>query len=108
MASANLLEWLPEWDQATVVAARTDEVELDGVIERLVNLVFAEDAMVLDSLGDELESSLVGPLGILAQVSETGTLVEKVVAARLVKRVVRPYLETLPSELRDLIDVLPE
>jgi hypothetical protein len=94
---------------AEEIAAETDQRSLRMRAGALIDLVFAEDPILLDSLSDGLESALVSPLEILGKVYEMGAdPVEMVVACRLVKRSAIPYLDGGPESLRILIEALPE
>lgn len=109
MNQRSLPPWLPEWAGAEAAAERIDVGRLKDTIEHVVNLVLAEDAVFLDSLPEVLESALVTPVGILDDIhSSHGSPVELVVAARLVRRSVAPYLDIVPPNLLTLIKDLPE
>jgi hypothetical protein len=73
------------------------------------HLVFTEDTVFLDSLPESLESVLVSTLNVLAEIYEgDANSTELVVASRLVRRSVFPYINDGPEELKVLIEALPE
>jgi hypothetical protein len=107
--SALLPPWLPDWDDADAIARSVNAMELKSTIQALVDLVLTEDTQFLDSLQGDLESALISPLDTLAQIYDSSnSLVELVVASRLVRRSAIPYLRTAPEELKLLIQALPE
>lgn len=104
-----LPEWLPEWNGAQEIVDKVDVVDLRRRVRELLGLVFTEDTVLLDSLGDELESALVSPLGTLAEIYEAkASDVDLVVACRLVRGAAIPYVAAAPEKLRKLIEELPE
>jgi hypothetical protein len=100
--------WLPEWNGASEVAARIDVARLRADIHDLVDYVLAEESVVLDSLPADLESSLVPPLALLAHLIERdSSVVELVVAARLVRRAAKNHLDDCPPEVARRLAKLP-
>lgn len=94
---------------AEEISAEIDQDILRMRVGELIDLVFAEDTILLDSLSEGLESALISPLGILGQIYDMGTgPVELVVACRMVRRSAIPYLYDAPESLRILIEALPE
>lgn len=86
-----------------------DEINLRARVGELLELVFAEDTILLDSLPENLEAELVATLGVLADVYRgSGSLTEIIVAARLVRRSTISLLDGVPRKLKDLITGLPE
>ncbi|MEU6976996.1 MULTISPECIES: hypothetical protein [unclassified Streptomyces] len=72
----------------------------------LLDLVFTEDAIFLDSLPDRLEANLVPALGLLAQVlDESNDPAELAKTARLVEQCGVPR-EECPPELNAMLDRL--
>lgn len=109
MTSSLLPPWLPDWEGAVEIAGRIDADGLRGLVGELLDLVFTEDTVFLDSLPEGLESALVPPLNILAEIYEGGASpTELVVASRLVRRSSIPYINDGPEELKVLIEALPE
>jgi hypothetical protein len=109
VTSSLLPPWLPDWEGAEEISRRVDEAALRGHVAALLDLVFTDDAVFLDSLPGDLESALVSPLNILGEIHEHGAnLTELVVASRLVRRSTVSYLHQGPEKLRDLIESLPE
>ena len=68
MTSSLLPPWLPDWEGAVEIAERIDAAGLRGLVGELLDLVFPEDTVFLDSLPESLESALVSPLNVLAEV----------------------------------------
>jgi hypothetical protein len=108
MAVAGLPPWLPDWEGAETATHATDIEAVRRCAQGLVDLVFTDDTVYLDSLPDELESALVSPLGILSDVLEGGSDVELLVASRLLRRSIGSYLADAPQELRQLLHSLPD
>ncbi|QMU74874.1 hypothetical protein GXW83_02900 [Streptacidiphilus sp. PB12-B1b] len=109
MTSSLLPSWLPDWVGAEEISAETNSDILRMRVGELIDLVFTEDTIFLDSLSESLESALISPLGILGQIHDMDAdPVELVVACRLVRRSVIPYLDGAPESLRILIEALPE
>ncbi|WP_147312341.1 hypothetical protein [Thermomonospora umbrina] len=101
--------WLPEWNGAEDAGKEIGIERVSFIVARLIDLVLTDDAAVLDSLPPDIESALIGPLDTLASVYEGGgSLTELVVAARLVRRSVMPYLRGTHEEMESLIRSLPE
>lgn len=72
----------------------------------MVDLVFTEDTIFLDSLPDRLEANLVPALGLLAQVlDESDDPAELAKMARLVEQCGVPR-EECPPELKVMLDRL--
>jgi hypothetical protein len=75
----------------------------------MVDLVFTDDTVLLDSLAGDLEAALVPPLDAMAGLlDEQAGLLELVVAARLIRRSMAPLLGKVPKELRLLLEQLPD
>ncbi|WP_406094722.1 hypothetical protein [Kitasatospora purpeofusca] len=109
MTSSLLPPWLPDWEGVEDIATRIDAASLRERVGKLLDLVFTEDTILLDSLPETLESALVSPLNILGEIYESAaSLTELVVASRLVRRSVISYLKDGPDELKVLIEALPE
>lgn len=108
VASSLLPPWLPDWDGADEAAAVLNLDALRDTADALLDLVFADDDELLDSLPDDVQASVVPTLGLLGQTLEEGlTGADLVAAARLVRRTAQPYLSRLPKELTVLIEALP-
>ncbi|MGW1228321.1 hypothetical protein [Streptomyces sp. NPDC002530] len=109
MTSSVLPPWLPEWEGAAEIAEKCDANALRELVGKLLDLVFAEDTVFLDSLPDALESALVSSLNPLSETYESDAApVNLVVASRLVRRSVLPYTDGGPEELKALIETLPD
>lgn len=105
----NLPPWLREWAGAEAIAAGIDPAALRADVRELVDAVLSEDGAALDALPEAVESALVAPLAVLAELEEQDAgLVELVVAARVVRRSVRPVAGQCPPELLERIMKLPE
>src|SRR5262245_18077610 len=100
--------WMPEWVGADELADRIDADELRAIADAFVDLVFDEATVLLDSLPEDAESTLVGPMGYLTAARDHGSLTDLVAATRLVRRCMEPYLPVVPGELAALIRALPE
>jgi len=107
--TSSLPSWLPDWAGVEEIAAQTDSDILRTQVAELLDLVFTDDTIFLDSLSEDLESALVPPLNILGEIYEsTASLTELIVACKLVRRSVISYLNDGPQTLKVLIEALPE
>jgi hypothetical protein len=108
VATYQLPTSLPERDGAGQLAQELEPAELRGAAQAIVDLVFTDDTVLLDSLPAGLEASLVPVLGVLAAVlDEGGTDTELVVAARLVRHCVERHLGDAPGSLAAAAAELP-
>jgi len=107
MAVVGLPSWLPDWAGAEAESRKLDVSALRLRAQELVDLVLTEDTEYLDALPASIESAIVTPLGVLSDSLDEGTDVEVIVASRLVRRAIDPFLKEAPEELRRLIGYLP-
>jgi hypothetical protein len=107
VSSVDLPSWLPDWERAEAEVRASDVSALRSHAQELVDLVLAEDTEFLDALPEDIESAIVTPLSTLSVALEEGTDVELVVASRVVRRTVTPFLAEAPEDLRRLIGHLP-
>ena len=107
LVSKSLPLRLAEWQGAQEVAASIDERVFRKTVHDLVELVLPEDMSFIDSLSPDLESSLITPISILAEVKDSENLAEVVVAVRVVRHAVEMYRDQVPPELSALLDSLP-
>jgi hypothetical protein len=98
---------LPDWAGAEAESRNSDVMALRRHAQELVDLVLREDTRYLDALPESIESAIVTPLGILSHAIDEGTDAELVVASRLVRRSVSPFLTEAPEDLRRLLGHLP-
>jgi hypothetical protein len=102
-----LPSWLPDWKGAGAASRTCDVAALRLRAQELVDLVLTDDTKYLDALPENIESAIVTPLGVLSAALDEGTDVEVIVASRLVRRAVTPFLAQAPEDLRRLIGHLP-
>ncbi|WP_148086364.1 hypothetical protein [Micromonospora sp. HM5-17] len=107
MGVVGLPSWLPDWAGAEAESRSLDVSALRLRAQELVDLVLTEDTEYLDALPASIESAIVTPLGVLSDSLDEGTDVEVIVASRLVRRAIDPFLKEAPEELRRLIGYLP-
>lgn len=107
MGIVGLPSWLPDWAGAEAESRKSDVSALRLRAQELVDLVLTEDTEYLDALPASIESAIVTPLSVLSDSLDEGTDVEVIVASRLVRRAIDPFLKEAPEELRRLIGYLP-
>ncbi|WP_139131506.1 hypothetical protein [Micromonospora halophytica] len=107
MSVVGLPSWLPDWAGVEAESRKFDVSALRLRAQELVDLVLTEETDYLDALPEIIESAIVTPLGVLSDALDEGTDVEVIVASRLVRRAVDPFLAEAPEDLRRLIGHLP-
>lgn len=106
---SSIPEWLPDWEGAEDVAKRINGDSLRKAVADLLELVYSDDTVYMDSLPEELESALISPLGFLAEAYEANeSIIDVIVAARLVRRSVVGLIDSGPDNLKRLIESFPQ
>lgn len=98
-----------EYEDMEDLSRELDVPALAGVLESIVDLIFAEESGLFDSLTDAAEADFVVPLGMCSKMLDDGgySAVELISAASTVRYCAESHMSEFPAELVELLSRLP-